>query len=483
MSTDNIVRASFVFGKTAKTRSLHQWDYGQVLQFEGIDLPAAYTVHFANQPMSGNAKTQVGGPDGVDIPDEYLTTGLPVYAWVYLHSGADDGETVYSVTIPVTKRPKPVEEPPTPQQQGAIDTAIAALNEGVETVQGIAEAIPATIDAALQEAKDSGEFDGPPGPQGETGPQGPQGIQGPKGDTGATGPQGPQGPQGERGETGATGAQGPAGAKGDTGATGPQGPKGDTGATGATGPRGETGPAGAPGVGVPSGGTAGQVLSKASGTDYDTEWTTPSGGDVTDVQVNGVSVVTDGVANVPVANGTNPGVVRTQTTYGTTIYGSDMIGIIMASDNDIKSGGASYKVVSPGKGGVFSFYGLAKAAGADMKNIASATVGIYPEAQKSAISQMLNSPVTVSGTTPTITALSGIQYVCGEVTTLDITLPASGCVDVTFESGSTATVLTITPPTGQTLKWANGFDPTALEANTTYEINIADGLGVAGSWT
>ena len=29
---------------------------------------------------------------------------------------------------------------------------------------------------------------------------------------------------------------------------------------------------------VPSGGTAGQVLSKKSGTDYDTEWTTPSGG-------------------------------------------------------------------------------------------------------------------------------------------------------------------------------------------------------------
>lgn len=163
MSVDNIVKASFVFGKTATTRSLHQWDYGQVLQFEGIDLPAAYTVHFANQPMSGDAKTQVGGADGVYIPDEYLTTGLPVYAWVYLHTGADDGETVYSVTIPVTKRPKPTEEPPTPQQQGAIDTAIAALNEGVETVEGIAEAIPATIDAALEAAKDSGEFDGPPG--------------------------------------------------------------------------------------------------------------------------------------------------------------------------------------------------------------------------------------------------------------------------------------------------------------------------------
>lgn len=482
--TDNVVKASFVFGRSTKTRGLHQWDYGQVLQFDGLDLPSAYTVHFANQPMSGDAKTQVGGPDGVTIPDEYLTTGLPVYAWVYLHSGADDGETVYSVTIPVTKRPKPVEDEPTPVQQGAIDTAIAALNEGVETVQGIAEAIPQTIDEALTEAKESGEFDGPPGPQGETGPQGPQGIQGPKGDTGATGPQGPQGPKGERGETGATGAQGPAGAKGDTGATGPQGPKGDTGATGATGPRGETGPAGAPGVGIPTGGTTGQVLSKASGTDYDTEWTTPSGGDVTDVQVNGTSVVSGGVANVPVATSANEGVVRVYQNYGIRFYpGTNYLSVVAPSGKDSREGITSVKINIPSVQHLSTFYGLAKAAGADMKLLTDATVGVYPEAQKSAISQMLNSPVTITGTTPTITALPGVRYVCGEVATLDITLPASGCVDVTFESGSTPTALTITPPTGQTVRWANGFDPTSLEANTTYEINIADGLGVGAAWT
>lgn len=39
-----------------------------------------------------------------------------------------------------------------------------------------------------------------------------------------------------------------------------------------------TGPAGAVGPGVPAGGTTGQVLTKASGTSYDTLWATPSGG-------------------------------------------------------------------------------------------------------------------------------------------------------------------------------------------------------------
>lgn len=59
---------------------------------------------------------------------------------------------------------------------------------------------------------------------------------------------------------------------------------------------------------VPSGGTTGQVLSKASGTDYDLTWGDGSG--VTDVKVNGTSVVTSGVANIPVARQSLYGVVK-----------------------------------------------------------------------------------------------------------------------------------------------------------------------------
>lgn len=44
------------------------------------------------------------------------------------------------------------------------------------------------------------------------------------------------------------------------------------GETGSTGPKGDTG------QGVPAGGTAGQVLKKKSGTDYDTEWADDTGG-------------------------------------------------------------------------------------------------------------------------------------------------------------------------------------------------------------
>jgi hypothetical protein len=176
---------------------------------------------------------------------------------------------------------------------------------------------------------------GPQGPTGTTGATGSQGLAGATGATGATGPQGTTGTNGyntlvkttteaagancttggmkieygldannnntlETGEivavltkyicngaigaTGATGSQGVAGATGATGATGSQGLAGAAGATGATGSQGPagatgaTGAAGAAGQGVPTGGTTGQVLAKIDGTNYNTQWTTPSGG-------------------------------------------------------------------------------------------------------------------------------------------------------------------------------------------------------------
>jgi hypothetical protein len=58
---------------------------------------------------------------------------------------------------------------------------------------------------------------------------------------------------------------------GPTGAVGPQGPAGANGTSGTNGAPGATGPAG---PGIADGGTEGQILTKASATDYDTEWST-----------------------------------------------------------------------------------------------------------------------------------------------------------------------------------------------------------------
>lgn len=84
---------------------------------------------------------------------------------------------------------------------------------------------------------------------------------------------------------------------------------------------------------------------------------------------------------------------------------------------------------------------------------------------------------TVTGTTPSITGVSNHRYVCGEVSTISITPPSSGIIDVVFESGTTPAVLTATG-----VSFPAWFDSTSLEASVTYEICIADGMGVVAKW-
>lgn len=123
----NIITASFDSGRTFDTTEpLWQYDYGQILQFSGLELPSTYQVHFCNKGDLTTI-TALGDAGGVAIPDNLLTTGSPIFAYVYLHSGEDDGETDYRITIPVNERPVPGDDVPTPTQQSAIDAAIAAL--------------------------------------------------------------------------------------------------------------------------------------------------------------------------------------------------------------------------------------------------------------------------------------------------------------------------------------------------------------------
>ena len=205
-------------------------------------------------------------------------------------------------------------------------------------------------------------------------------------------------------------------------------------------------------------------------------YVTPQAEPVTDVRVDGTSITNNGVANV-----------TTGSNYGIEILrnNDNTIAIVMSEAADYKTGAYARRTVTIQKQHIAVFYGLAKAAGSDEKN-STLAVGSYTESAKSAISTMLSGSVSVSGSTPTINALPGVSYECGEVSTLDIAVPESGCFDVAFESGSTPTALSIPMPTGYELIWENGFDPTNLDANTVYEINLrllgTRWLGVAGQW-
>lgn len=164
MNVTNVVYAVFSSSRHTVAEPLHQWDKGQVLKFKNLsDLPEYYAVHFSNERVGGVAKTFIGNSNGVGGWDEYLETGKPVYAWLYLSAGEDDGKTMRSVEIPVIKRPRPVDIEPTPQEQSQIDVIIDALNSGVtraETAATNAEASETNAksarDSAVQ-AKDSAQ--------------------------------------------------------------------------------------------------------------------------------------------------------------------------------------------------------------------------------------------------------------------------------------------------------------------------------------
>lgn len=108
-----------------------------------------------------------------------------------------------------------------------------------------------------------------------------------------------------------------------------------------------------------------------------------------------------------------------------------------------------------------------------------ADTGIVITEQSNAIDakQDATSYVTLSGTIVTQTGADNTMYLCGELAELTFTAPATGQTAIRFSSGTTPTVATFTGVT-----WLNGFDPTAIEASKTYEVNILYGVGVA-SWT
>jgi len=128
----NIITVTLTAGKVVKTSPLFQWDYGQIMQFQGAALPASFEVHFANVPEVGAATVQVGSNNQVEIPNEYLITGLPVYAWIFLSAGETDGETDYASQTPVIRRPMPAGITIPSAQQTAVQQAIAALNAAAD---------------------------------------------------------------------------------------------------------------------------------------------------------------------------------------------------------------------------------------------------------------------------------------------------------------------------------------------------------------
>lgn len=179
-----MIRALFENYDTVKVYGLHQWDYGQVLRIEGLKLPTAIEVHFSLQETSGEAVTRIGvtkdSVTDVVIPDSMLennatTQDYTIYAYIYL-ADQTSGQTIKKITMPVTARPRP-EIWDTPEDADLFREAIAAVNssanraeKAAESIEGYVEGAKADIDEYV--AGKESELRGEPGEPGEPGQPG-----------------------------------------------------------------------------------------------------------------------------------------------------------------------------------------------------------------------------------------------------------------------------------------------------------------------
>lgn len=148
----------------AQAYGLWQWDYGQELRVQGLDLPAAVEIHFALTETGGEAITRVGvtkdGITTVPIPDSMLegaggTRDYQIYAWVYLADPAK-GETVKRITMQVRARPKP-EAFEAPGDGELFEQAIQAVNEAAERAEGAGREAVSAAGEAKEAATQTGK--------------------------------------------------------------------------------------------------------------------------------------------------------------------------------------------------------------------------------------------------------------------------------------------------------------------------------------
>lgn len=215
--------------------------------------------------------------------------------------------------------------------------------------------------------------------------------------------------------------------------------------TGATGATGAQGPAG---VGVPAGGSAGQVLAKIDGTNYNTQWVNQTGGGgsgtVSSVQLTSTD------ASVAIT-GTNP--ITGSGTIDLSVSASGMTSFTVAGDS-----GSSQSITNGNTLTVAGGTGLASAASAtDTITLNIADTGI----------------TAASYTTPNITVNAQ-----GQITSITSTTPILSFI-VAGDSGSSQTITN-----GNTLTIAGGTGIASVASATdTITLNLGNTGVSAGSYT
>ena len=143
-------------GRIGVAESVYQYDYGIVMAFDSIDLPAHFDCYFSilNQE---EAIPGVGADRMVAIPNSVLANPGAVTIHIPIHTGANDSEVEYIVYFKVIGRARPIDDG-TPVQMTAIEQALALLQNPIGNIEQIVnEALSFTGDTfeEMQEKLDA----------------------------------------------------------------------------------------------------------------------------------------------------------------------------------------------------------------------------------------------------------------------------------------------------------------------------------------
>ena len=164
---NNILTAIFEDDRYCRVSGAWQYDYGQILRIQGLNLPKAVEIHFSLTEKSGESITRIGttkdGVTDVLIPDSMLeketNQNYSIYAFIYL-SDTTSGNTEYRIAIMVNTRPKP-EIPGPPEEPEIFRETIEAVNQAAdrsEKARDQAEAWAHGREDHPEQAKDNAKY-------------------------------------------------------------------------------------------------------------------------------------------------------------------------------------------------------------------------------------------------------------------------------------------------------------------------------------
>ena len=159
MST-NIIPILFHGKKHCVAEAAWQFDYGQILSFDDITLDDPFEIHIANVKVKGFASVHIGTDNQFEIPRAYVTSGLPIYGWIYVHPTSTSGKTEYTFVVPVRERTEPdpsaiIPEPEIPvfeQLMGLLQNAVTDAQAAQAAAEQSAQAAAQSQETAASDA-------------------------------------------------------------------------------------------------------------------------------------------------------------------------------------------------------------------------------------------------------------------------------------------------------------------------------------------